>query len=165
MNTCTFPSSGYTNSKPNGPVPEKHHEISGSKLHRQVSFCHVQILTVRAFAHRLMVTDGVGKRVTCAARLISCFSHSRPPYAMKTQKVVSQTRSGAKTMTAITEAHTTAPMSPQATTAQEAIAAHMGVHNCLTMAAWHIAKGTPPAAARKVRQALAALRQLDKLEA
>ena len=72
---------------------------------------------------------------------------------------------GAKTMTATLRAHIAAPTSPQANTAQEAIAAHVGVHNCLSMAAWHIAKGNTPAAARKVRQALAALRQLDKLEA
>ena len=67
-------------------------------------------------------------------------------------------------MTVIPRAHTAAPTSTQANTAQEAIAAHIGVHNCLSMAAWHIAKGNTPAAARKVRQALAALRQLDKLE-
>ena len=67
-------------------------------------------------------------------------------------------------MTVITPAQICAS-STQANTAQEAIAAHIGVHNCLSMAAWHIAKGNTPAAARKVRQALAALRQLDKLEA
>lgn len=68
-------------------------------------------------------------------------------------------------MSTITRAQTAAPVSPQANTAQEAIAAHIGVHNCLSMAAWHIAKGNTPAAARKVRQALAALRHLEqKLE-
>ena len=67
-------------------------------------------------------------------------------------------------MTATLRAHTAAPTSTQATTAQEAIAAHIGIHNALSMANWHIAKGNTPAAARKVRQALAALRQLDKLE-
>lgn len=128
---------GYTDSKPNSPVPEKHHQISGSKLHRQVSFCHVQILAVRAFAHRLMVTDGVGKRVTCAARLISCFSHSRPPYAMKTQTVVSKTRSGAKTMTATLRAHTAAPTSTTPPYRFQPVADRPALCRSPQRSAWH----------------------------
>lgn len=164
MNACTFPSSGYTGGKPNGPVLQNTNEPEVATPTYKRGFVTSKILSVRAFAHRLMVSGGMGISVKTAARLVPCFEHPIHLLRFKTHRVVSLIQPGIQTMTATLRAHTAAPTSTQATTAQEAIAAHIGVHNCLSMAAWHIAKGNTPAAARKVRQALAALRKLDKLE-
>ena len=159
------PESWYTGGKPNGPVLQNTISSEVAAPTDKRGFVTPKFQAVRKIAHSLMVTGGMGISVKTAARLSSCFEHPIHLLRFKTSPVVSKSRSGAKTMTAITRAQTAAPMSSQANSAQEAIAAHVGIHNALSMAAWHIAKGNTPAAARKVRQALAALRQLDKLEA
>ena len=157
---------GYTARKPKGPVLQNTigSEVAAPTYKRGFVTPKFRGL-VRLAASSRMVTGGMGISAKTAARLNPCFEHPVHLLRFKTQTVASLSRSGAKTMTATLRAHTAAPTSPQANKAQEAIAAHIGVHNCLSMAAWHIAKGNTPAAARKVRQALAALRQLDKLEA
>ena len=60
----------------------------------------------------------------------------------------------------------TTPAAPAIPTGDAAlIELHASIHNGLSLAAWHIARGNSAAAGRKVRQALAALRQLDRVEA
>lgn len=161
---CLAAFMGYTVAKPKGPVTQKHQSVEVATPTYKRGFVTPKIQAVRRFAHSLMVTGRGG--VYPQGLPHGCgrvFDHHAPPDALKNANGGFLSPAGTKTMTAITQ-RTIAPTSPQATTAQEAIAAHIGVHNCLSMAAWHIAKGNTPAAARKVRQALAALRQLDKLE-
>ena len=60
----------------------------------------------------------------------------------------------------------TTPPAPAIPTGDAAlIELHASIQNGLSLAAWHIARGNSAAAGRKVRQALAALRQLDRVEA
>lgn len=166
MNACTFPCSGYTGRKPNGPVRKNTTNTAFATPNDKRGFVMPNFFGMVCFATS---ADGLWGMVgairkdvrTAVFVFLTSMLHLM---RLRTQTVASLIHTGTKTMTAINSAHTAAPMSPQANTAQEAIAAHIGVHNCLSMAAWHIAKGNTPAAARKVRQALAALRQLDKLE-
>lgn len=67
-------------------------------------------------------------------------------------------------MTATTERKSAPTLPATGNPEAQAIAAHMGIHNALSMAVWHCARGNTAAAGRKVRQALAALRQLDRVE-
>ncbi len=164
--SCVILGSGYTGNKPNGPVTQKHHWFSVLNPQRYAGFCHAQIsgsAQLCAVVSRLRGMVWATRKDVRTAEPVFLTTMLHQLHS-KMQTVVPMSRSGAKTMTATLRAHTAAPTSTQATTVQEAIAAHIGIHNALSMANWHIAKGNTPAAARKVRQALAALRQLDKLE-
>ena len=156
---------GYTACKPKGPVIQTASPVALASPNDKRAFVTSKFLAMRILAQSLLVSGGMSLSVRLATRLQAWFEHPAHLMRFKPHMVASlDSPVGTKTMTAITRAHITAPTSPQANTAQEAIAAHIGIHNALSMATWHIAKGNTPAAARKVRQALAALRQLDKLE-
>ena len=113
--------------------------------------------------HPFMVTGGMGISVRTAARLNPCFQHPVHLMRLKTQKVASKTRSGAKTMTAFTLASRSAASASPITGTPDPIQLHADAHNALSMALHYLSqpKANLPGARRKAVQALAALRGLD----
>lgn len=107
-----------------------------------------------------LVSGGMGLPVRMATRLNPCFQHPVHLMRLKTQKVASLSRSGAKTMTAITSA-SCATTPAQGT--PDPIQLHATAHNALNMAVFYLRQpqANTVAARRKAVQALAALRGLS----
>lgn len=162
---CDFPESIYNSVKPNGPVSEKHQTSSGSKLHRKVSFCHVQILGTGASASIPHGFGRDGQKGNLRRTSAGVFFTSRPPNAMKTQTVVPlDSPAGIQTMTVITKASRRAAIAP--TTGNAPIQLHADARNALSTAVFYLSQpqANVAGARRKAVQALAALRSLDSAE-
>ena len=164
--TTTLPSACtlvYTAPVPKGMVPEKHLWFSGRNPHRKAGFRFVQILGTGAPA---LVPHGFGRDGPTrkdGRTAEPVFFTPHPPAAMKTQTVAHLSHSGAKTMTHVTQG-TTMPAPATSATPTQAHQLFADACNCAAMASWYTRRGNIPAAARKARQHLAALRQLAKLE-
>jgi len=101
-----------------------------------------------ALARAGMVTGRMGHTVRLAARRYPCFQHPAHPRSVKTARVASKSRNGAKTMTQAyaTLARTAAPIIPLAsrraalhpsqadTTDPQIIGLHIAAENALSMA-------------------------------
>ena len=164
---CASPSGwmrGTIRSKAKAPVPEKHLWFSGSSPHRKAGFCFVQILGTGAPAPvpHGFGRDGPTRKDGRTAEPV--FFTSRPPIALKTQKVVFKTRSGATTMRPSHLASRRAAPTPT-TGNHDPIQLFADAHNALAMASYYLRQpeGNHAGAARKAGQALAALRRLAAL--
>ena len=116
------------------------------------------------FASLFMISGGMGISVKTAARLLACYEHPTHPLPVVRQTVVSLSRSGVQTMTAITQQASHRAAQPQPTTGEAAlIQLHADAHNALNMAVYYLRQPQPNTAAarRKAIQALAALRGLS----
>lgn len=149
--------------KPRGPVLENtmRSEVATPTFKR--GFVTPRFWGVVRLHHPFMVTGGMGLSVRTSARLISCFQHPVHLLRLKTQMVASKTRSGAKTMTAITLASRIAAPALPFTGTPDPIQLHADAHNALSMALHYLSqpKANVVGARRKAVQALAALRGLD----
>lgn len=164
--TCatTLPSARtlvYTAPVPKGMVPEKHLWFSGRNPHRKAGFRLAQILGTGAPALALHGFGWGGPTRKDGRTAEPVFFTPHPPAAMKTQTVAPLSRSGAKTMTHVTQGTTTPTPATSATHPHQLFADAV---NAASMATWYTRRGNIAAAARKARQHLAALRQLAKLE-
>ena len=109
----------------------------------------------------IMVSGGLGKRATCAARLQACLKHPAHLLRVQTQMVALDTPVGAKTMTAVTTAsRCAAPALPHL----DPIALHGEAVNAAAMARWYAARHDYAAAFRRSAQATGALRKLAAFE-
>ena len=159
---CDFSESIYNTSKPNGLVPEKHQTCSGSKLHRQVSFCHVQILGNGAAAPISFGFGRDGQKGNLRRTSTGVFFTSRPPYAMKTQTVGSlDSPVGTKPMTVITQRTNAPTPSKQDAIPASNLHAVLAAFNASNMAASYVERGNFAAARRKLTQALSAINTLQ----
>lgn len=115
--------------------------------------------------HPSMVSGGMGLPARMAARLRTCVSTSRPPAALETANGgLPEIPEGIQTMTHVTQGRTTPTPATSATPHQAAHQLFADAINAASMATWYTQRGNIPAAARKARQHLAALRALAKLE-
>ena len=154
--------------KPKGPVPEKHLWFSGSNPHRQAGFAHAQILGSSAPA---LPQHGFGRGGPTRkdGRMAEpMFFTPRPPYALKTQTVDSQIRSGIQTMTTTTQGRIAPALATSAThhhtTEERRAFAALEAANCAALARWYSARGNVKAARRKAVQLLAALAVLEGVQ-
>lgn len=163
--TTTLPSARtlvYTAPKPRGPMLEniKHAEVATPTVKRGfVSSKFWGLVRLHWFR---MVLGGMGLPARLAARLRACFQHPVHPLRLKTQTVVSLIHAGTKTMTK-PQGRTT-PTPATSATHHHAHQLFADACNCAAMARWYTQRGNIPAATRKARQHLAALRALAKLE-
>ena len=123
------------------------------------------------------VLGGMGLPARMAARLRTCLKHPAHPTRVQTQTVALVTPEGAKTMTATPVASASArtpiilPTTGTAhalnfeavntTTSEQQAFALLQAASDATMAALYLRRGNVPAAARKARQLIAALRVLE----
>ena len=85
--SCVISHHRYTGGKPNGPVLENANEPEVATPTYKRGFVTPKIQAVRDFAHRLMVTGGMGISAKTAARLNPCFEHPVHLLRFKTQTV------------------------------------------------------------------------------
>lgn len=157
------PASCYIGSKPRGPVLEntKHAEVATPTVKR--GFVSSKFRALRTFAHRSLVTGGMGISVRTAARLRACFQHPVHLLRLKTQSVAPSIHAGIQTMTVISQASRRAARTKPTTGTIDPIQLHADAHNALNMAVFYLRQpqANTDAARRKAIQALAALRGLS----
>ena len=166
--TATLPSAralGYTAAKPRGPVRRNtiDSEVATPTLKRSFvmpKFLGLVRLNVSAQWLRGVVGATRKDARTAESVFLTTMLHL---LRVETQTVVPLTHSGAKTMTHVTQG-TTMPAPATSATPTQAHQLFADACNCAAMASWYTRRGNIPAAARKARQHLAALRQLAKLE-
>lgn len=150
--------------KPKGPVLENTISVAVATSAVKRGFVSSKFWVLRTFAHRFMVSGGMGLPVRMAARLRTCFQHPVHPLCLKTQKVGSLIPVGTKTMTAITQQAARAAARTLPTTGTpDPIQLHAQAHNALNMAVFYLRQpqANTAAARRKAVQALAAMRSLS----
>lgn len=154
---------GYTSRKPRGPVLQNTFESAVATSTDKRGFVTSEFRGLVHLHRSLMVTGGMGISVRTAARLIPCFEHPVHLMRFKTQTVASLSQSGAKTMTAITQASRCAARTLPTTGTPDPIQLHADAHNALNMAVFYLRQpqANTTAARRKAVQALAALRGLS----
>ena len=76
---CDFSESVYNSVKPNGPVLENTSFKAFATPIEKRGFVMSKFWGLLGFKDATMVSGGMGKRVTCAARLRACFSHPVHP--------------------------------------------------------------------------------------
>ena len=155
----------YTTAKPRGPVlvtphseavqtPTDKRGFVMPKLREAAPICSIPMVSGVGSAYPQGQRQGFGLVTTPHAH------HFRPSQARGGSLV---TPEGAKTMTHVPQGRTTPTQATSATPTQ----AHQlfaDACNCAAMARWYTQRGNIAAATRKVRQHLAALNQLAKLE-
>jgi hypothetical protein len=160
--------------KPKGPVLNTPSKTAVATSTVKRGFVSSKFLTLRTFAHRLMVTGEMGLgypyskdqgrplSVRTPARLFTCVQHLVHPLPLNRQTVGSLIQTGIQTMTHVPQGQTTP--TTQATSATHPHQLFADAVNAASMATWYTRRGNIAAAARKARQHLAALRLLAKLE-
>ena len=151
----------YTVGKLRGPVCRNTSSVAFATPIEKRGFVMSKISAVRAFAHQLMVSGEMGKRATCAARLLTCYEHLAPLIRVVTTQRVTCDPVGIQTMTVITKASRRAAITP--TTGNDPIQLHADARNALSTAVFYLSQpqANVAGARRKAVQALAALRNLD----
>jgi hypothetical protein len=167
MTSCFVSRERYNARKPKGPVLQNtlSEAVATSTVKR--GFVTSKFWALRIFAHRFMVTGGMGLPARMAARLRTCFEHPVHLLRFKTQTVGSLIPEGTQTMTAITQAgRSAADTSPTTGTISTThISAVLAAFNAANMAGSYIERGNFAAARRKLTQALASINQLNAQEA
>lgn len=154
----------YIATKPRGPVCD---DTIGSEVATPTvkrGFVMPRLLgQVRQLASSFIVTGEMGLSARTSARLNPCHQHLVHLMRVMTQKVASRTRSGAKTMIAVTKASHRAAPSPTTIGTADPIQLHADAHNALNMAVFYLRQpdANVAGARRKAIQALTALRGLS----
>ena len=150
----------------NSMVLENTTTCRGSKPHLERAFIVPKILGSSAPALPHMVMGGMALPVRIGARLQACFQHPARPTRLKTRKAdYLGSPVGIQTMNPTFTPAQAAPTA-SATPAQAAlIELHAAASNAATLARWYTARKQYQQAARKTRQHLQALRNLEALGA
>lgn len=149
--------------KPKGPVCRntKLEAVAAPTFKR--GFFAPRIFGSSALALPHMVKGGMAEAVTPGARLRACYEHpARPMPFVRLKADYLGSLEGIQTMTPTTQGRI-AP-TPTSATHHHTHQLFADALNCAAMARYYTQRGNLPAAARKARQHLAALRALAKLE-
>lgn len=151
----------YTANKPRGPVCRNAKSVEVAVPTNKRGFVMPRFWALRIFAHRHMVTGGMGISARTAARLRTCYEHPVHLLPVVRPHVVRLNPIGTKAMTAPRRAHNAAPKPTTGT--PDPIQLHADAHNALNMAVFYLRQphANVPGARRKAIQALAALRGLS----
>ena len=160
--------SWYIGGKLKGPVTQKHHKISGLTSTDKRGFVTPKFLglvRLHASAQRLRGVVGATRKDVRTTDLVFLTATLHQLHS-KMQAVVAMSRSGAKTMTAITQQARRAATSlctGPTTGTPDPIQLHAQAHNALSMALHYLSQpnANVAGARRKAIQALGALRGLD----
>jgi len=165
MTSCNVSLQSYNRRKPRGPVTQKHHQISGTTSTDKRGFVTPKFLGLvhlHASAQWLRGVVGATRKDVRTTDLVFLTATLHQLYS-KMQVVVPMSRSGAKTMTAITQqaSRAAAPSPATGTIPASNISAVLAAFNASNLAASYIERGNFAAARRKLTQALASINQLN----